>query len=178
MGGNKDTDQKGIKSAYADVYASMDTKNQTNVGGPAVNPDTKKSWLEKYGATSPDNVLKKLEDAQKAYTEDSLKKNNTTVRDNVAQNKTMAMGWMDARIDQLRADIKELKTQLGQATTTPKEGEEAPPPKLLTLPVVDENGIEVSPDRLTIDPSTYLSSTDAKSRVIDINRHQNTETAS
>ncbi|PNP54857.1 hypothetical protein THARTR1_04546 [Trichoderma harzianum] len=57
-------------------------------------------------------ALTKLDKAQKEYTERSLSRTATTVRDTEGSNKLQVKGWLDSRIMQLEADIADLKEQL------------------------------------------------------------------
>ncbi|KXH50060.1 hypothetical protein CSIM01_07318 [Colletotrichum simmondsii] len=123
---NKEADQTNLKSAYLDVYSAMDVQN----GGTKDN--------QKSGG----DILDALVKAQKEHTETSLKRNNATIRDNTAESKSAALGWLDTRIEQLKTEIGELKTRLGMPSSAPEPGQLAG--KLLDLPVVDGNGIQVS----------------------------------
>ncbi|KAF5007507.1 hypothetical protein FDECE_6154 [Fusarium decemcellulare] len=127
----------------------MDDKNQKAFSGPAVDANTKSSWPKEYGVTSPaDNVLNNLFSAQKEYNKNSLCRINATVRDNVEQNKNKAFGWLNTRITQLKDDIADLKEQLGLSRTAKsQEG------SLLALPVVNQDGIQVTEDKLAVDPN-------------------------
>lgn len=131
---NKEADQTNLKSAYLDVYSAMDVLN----GGTKDN--------QKSGG----DILDALVKAQKEHTETSLKRNNATIRDNTAESKSAALGWLDTRIEQLKTEIGELKTRLGMPSSAPEPGQLAG--KLLDLPVVDGNGIQVKGDQIAIDP--------------------------
>ncbi|KAL2880862.1 hypothetical protein SGCOL_003889 [Colletotrichum sp. CLE4] len=139
---NKEADPKGLKAAYLDVYAAMDVQN----GGAQ---DSEKSG---------DNVLDALVKAQKKHTEDSLSRDNATVRSNSDLSKGAALGWLKTRIDQLKTEIDELKTRLSMPIATPEPNQL--PGKLLELPVVDGDGIQVTGDQIAIDP--YINSSDKK----------------
>ncbi|KAG7042833.1 hypothetical protein JMJ78_0006340 [Colletotrichum scovillei] len=145
---NKEADQTNLKSAYLDVYSAMDVLN----GGTKDN--------QKSGG----DILDALVKAQKEHTETSLKRNNATIRDNTAESKSAALGWLDTRIEQLKTEIGELKTRLGMPSSAPEPGQLAG--KLLDLPVVDGNGIQVKGDQIAIDP--FINARDTKPNGINL----------
>lgn len=104
-------------------------------------------------AAKRESPLSKLENAQKDYTKKSLSRTTATVRDIEGSNKDNVQGWLDARIGQLKADISDLKEQLGIAKAA-----EQSPAKLLPLPVVNENGIVITDEEARADPSNSSSS--------------------
>lgn len=152
LASNKQADDKKLKAAYAEVYANMDHENAKQLRGPN-DPepvDNKGDWLKaNYDLgvrTLGADALKNLVEAQEEHTNNSLSRNNATVRDLQGTNKQTAGAWLKARIDQLELDIGDLKEQLGMA----KDAEKA---QLLALPVLNERGILITDEEARADPS-------------------------
>jgi hypothetical protein len=141
----------------------MDDENKKlitdkNVGAqPPADDGKKAAWLKRdfnienrlNGALALDNLVQK----QKELTEQSLSRNNATLRDNQEASKVKAGEMLGARISQLEADIAELKEKLGMARSA-----EQAQAQLLALPVVNEQGIVVSDSEARADPSKSSSS--------------------
>ena len=189
-------DDKGLKQAYAEVYASIDTKNQRTLLGNEVTSEARKKWYDalvssgkaetKPGTpeTKPgtpgvgseateakngtvegktqaiigtsggnkkaeEDVFQKLIEAQSTWSDQSLSRNATAVRGTIAKSKDTATTWLKTRIDQLIADITDLKVRLGVAGGTAEES------KMLALPVVNENGIVVTDTEVAVKPGKY-----------------------
>uniref|UniRef100_A0A0D2Y3C3 Uncharacterized protein n=1 Tax=Fusarium oxysporum (strain Fo5176) TaxID=660025 RepID=A0A0D2Y3C3_FUSOF len=148
LSGDRGDDGKKIKAAYAQVYSDMDSKNAED-RGEEKREAAKTSWLkEKYGIDAPvENALGNLVKAQKEQTEASLSRNSRTVRESTEQSKARASSWLVSRISQITRDIDDLQKQLTSAQAEPTSS--APP----LLPVVNAEGIVVTGDELTADPS-------------------------
>ncbi|KAF4339605.1 hypothetical protein FBEOM_6481 [Fusarium beomiforme] len=148
LSSDKAADQNGVKAAYAQVYTDMDSKNADDWGEDK-RVDKKTSWLKDTFKVDPTskNVLQNLVDEQKKHTEASLDRNSKSVRDNTEQSKKRAGDWITARIKQIKDDIEELQRQLTAAQASATSS--APP----LLPVVNAEGIVVTGDELSADPS-------------------------
>ncbi|MCJ1328973.1 hypothetical protein MMC10_005650 [Thelotrema lepadinum] len=147
---------KELKKAYAGVYSNIEAANLQSPQGTLVKLDDKYKWFAKYVAAKADaakpegakpDALQKLAEVQGAWNEQSLSRNTTTVRDDIAKTKQTATGWLNKRIEQLNTEIEDLKTRLGIA-----KGAEA---KMLSLPVVDEKGVVIAKDDLEVKPGKY-----------------------
>lgn len=167
---NSGADDKGLKAAYAEVYSDIDTKNQKTLKGDNVAPANKSKWIEKYkstgtggpqqptsGTTAPADAsrsdpFRRLLDAQSAWSDKSLSRDTTTVRDGIEGSKKAASSWLDTRIKQLKADIEDLKSRIGMPGSNPdkKEG------KLLALPVVNEKGVVITDAEIAVNPGKYI----------------------
>jgi len=123
---------------------------------PPADDGVKAAWLKKeYGLDKRADgalALKNLAERQKEVTEQSLSRNNATVRDNEEASKIKARDMLGSRISQLEADIADLKEKLGMARSAEDDKK-----KLLDLPVVNEQGIIVTDSEAKVDPSKSLS---------------------
>ena len=148
------------------MYSNIEAANLQSPQGTLVKLDDKYKWFAKYVAAKADaakpegakpDALQKLAEVQGAWNEQSLSRNTTTVRDDIAKTKQTATGWLNKRIEQLNTEIEDLKTRLGIA-----KGAEA---KMLSLPVVDEKGVVIAKDDLEVKPGKY--SFDRGSQIIN-----------
>jgi hypothetical protein len=144
-----------LKKAYAEVYSSLDEKNQIDLHGPEVSADKKKSWINKYSVegaaaseegaviTDPeaksDAAFGNLVKEQQAWNEASLQRNNTMVREGEIKAKEAASAWLSTKIDQIKKDIESMEKRLA--------GGSAPGSVAIMTPqVYDENGVVIRPE--------------------------------
>lgn len=152
------------------MYSDIDSQNQKTLKGAEVAPGDKSTWIKRYKSTetgalqqptsgtpapakvSKPDPFKELLDAQSAWSDKSLSRNTTTVRQSMEGSKKAASNWLDTRIKQLKADIEDLKSRIGMpgSTTDNKEG------NMLALPVVNEKGVIITDAEVAVNPGKYL----------------------
>jgi hypothetical protein len=145
-----------LQEAYAKAYSAVDNRTREVLRDEKpVLTEKRKAWYAEYKKSDSDSedeeqqvAFKKLADAQKAWNEQGLNRNAATMRDDQEASKTAAHEWLQARITQLTADIDLLQRQLQTDSASTQAGST----KVLSLPVMNADGIVIRDDEIAVKP--------------------------